>query len=500
MDLETYIARYSGETRLQRLLLVAQQCPDEAVATQAFGMAEAQMKQDGNLRQYKKVFGLSTVSVTSGETSGDMAMQFLGESKSSEGNLRRPPPSSFQPDESWMTSTESANKEARHVLQGRLSASQSQMHREAIRNAYVALAKHDAKTGNASAALASLFRAMDYCTSRTQSGQLSLVLLEVALNAGCYVQAREYVTKLEHTLQGNPAGATSSEGTEILQDVSIKLKIASGLERMAQGDYATAALTFSKLCKAYGGATSKLDWPTVASADDIALYASLLSLATQGRGEILELAEHPEALELVPAMKELLLLWAKANYVKSIQAFSQEGTIMDFPDLYLSTGDKWEKLCQSIREKCLLEYLKPYQCVQLEHMSKLFPSIANIQDTLVDLMGRGLLEGAKIDGRANVLRKTQVATYNPAQPTLKDLGQMEDRILDDAHAMLIRLACLEQDLCVSDGLSSVGSRRRAAAYGRDHMVEDDDDSSDEDTPMMDADMQAAAAQNPEDLY
>jgi hypothetical protein len=238
----------------------------------------------------------------------------------------------------------------------------------------------------------------------------------------------------------------------------------------------------------------------VASADDIALYAALLSLATQGRSEILWLAEHPEALELVPAMKELLSQWAKANYVKSIQAFSQDGAIMDFPDVYFSTVDKWEKLCQSIREKCLLEYLKPYQCVQLEHMSQLFPSIENIQDTLVDLMGRGLLHGAKIDGRANVLRKTQGATSNPAQATLKELGQMEDRILDDAHAMLIRLACLEQDLCVSDGVV-VGSRRRtAAAYGRDHMVEDDDDSSDEDTPMMDADLQAAAAQNPEDLY
>lgn len=498
MDLETYIARYSGETRLQRLLLIAQQCPDEAVATQAFGMAEAQMKEDGNLRQYKKVFGLSMD--TSGEASGDMAMEFLGESnQSSEGNLRRPPPSSA--DESWMASTEAANKDARHILQGRLSASQSQMHREAIRNAYVALAKHDAKTGNSSAALASLFRAMDYCTSRTQSGQLSLVLLEVALNSGCYVQAREYVTKLEHTLQGNPAGANSSEGTEILQDVAIKLQIASGLERMAQGDYTTAATTFSKLCKNYGGTTSKLDWPTVASADDIALYAALLSLATQNRSEILELAEHPEALELVPSMKELLLLWAKANYVKSIQAFSQEGTILDFPDVYLSIGDKWEKLCQSIREKCLLEYLKPYQCVQLEHMSKLFPSITNIQDTLVDLMGRGLLEGAKIDGRANVLRKTTISTSsNPANLTLKELGQMENRILDDVHAMLIRLACLEQDLCVSDGVSG-GSRRRVPAYGRDHMVEDDDDSSDEDTPMMDADLQAAAAaQNPEDLY
>ena len=56
MDLETYIAKYSGETRLQRLLLVARTTPDEAVANQAFDLAEEQMRADGNVNRYKEVF------------------------------------------------------------------------------------------------------------------------------------------------------------------------------------------------------------------------------------------------------------------------------------------------------------------------------------------------------------------------------------------------------------------------------------------------------------
>jgi lipopolysaccharide export system protein LptC len=57
MDLDSYIARYSGETRLQRLLVVARTTSDEALAEQAFRMAEEQMKVDGNVIKYKEVFG-----------------------------------------------------------------------------------------------------------------------------------------------------------------------------------------------------------------------------------------------------------------------------------------------------------------------------------------------------------------------------------------------------------------------------------------------------------
>ena len=57
MDLEAYVGRYSGETRLQRLLLIARTAADDDLADQAFGLAEQQMKADGNVRRYKEVFG-----------------------------------------------------------------------------------------------------------------------------------------------------------------------------------------------------------------------------------------------------------------------------------------------------------------------------------------------------------------------------------------------------------------------------------------------------------
>jgi hypothetical protein len=57
MDLEAYISRYSGETRLQRLLLIAKTTPSDALADQAFILAEEQIKRDGNVKRYNEVFG-----------------------------------------------------------------------------------------------------------------------------------------------------------------------------------------------------------------------------------------------------------------------------------------------------------------------------------------------------------------------------------------------------------------------------------------------------------
>ena len=393
-------------------------------------------------------------------------------------------------DEEWVLATEAANRNSRHVLQGRLSTAQSHLHKEAIRTAYLALAQHDTKAGDLQMSLGSLLRATDYCTTRTQTAQISLLILELSFGLQNYNQVRQYVTKVEHTLGAPAPSSPSNASATSLQEVAMKLKMASGLERLAQGEYAAAANIFTSLTTT---CTSKLIWSGVTSPEDIALYASLLSLATNPRSSILELSEHPEALELVPAMKDLLSQWSRANYVKCMEAFSETSTLVPvIGDLYLYP--RWKELCQKIREKCLMEYLKPYQCVRLDSMNQLFPSIPNLQDTMVDLMRRGLIPNARIDARANVLVKT-----NP-KPSV-DLAGMERRVLDDTYAMMIRLACLEYDLVVQDnkmvrGCSRGGGVASVRLDGEDSSDEDDDDP---DTPMLDVDPHNSAA-NPEDLY
>lgn len=502
-----------------------------------------------------------------------------GSSLSPSSTRHRRVPHNHPIDTNWMAIHEDSNQTARQVLQGRLSTAQSHLHKDAIRQAYLALSEHDLKTGHLSESLGSLMRAVEYCTNRSQTAQISLLILQVAFGLQQYSTVREFASKVEHTVGSSFLASTSTaaaglpvKGAAIgssvssnqLEDIEIKIGIAKGIERMVHGDYKAAAriliplvlkssnTSSSSSSSSEGGGGNLLEWPGVTSPEDVAVYAGMMALVTQDRASILELAEHPEALELVPAMKELLLQCSRANYVQCMRAFSPSnvttGTSNAEPqhlpfllspvgaDVYI-TPSRWNSMTHKIREMCLIQYLKPYQCVKLDSMHALFyPAIATVndlQDILVDLMSRQLLPpNFRLDMRSNVLYQTTPS----AQKATKDKMQvMEECVMDDMYAMLIRLACLESDLVVQDtnvgegrGLRTRRGGARDMAHGArmgglfsggGDLVDLEDDDSDTDgvlpfelaggrpgnadvaegdTQMMDA--ESMAAMNPEDMY
>ena len=171
-----------------------------------------------------------------------------------------------------------------------------------------------------------------------------------------------------------------------------------------------------------------------------------------------------------------------------------------------------------------MEYLKPYQCIQLDIMAKQFQPMTSdeLQDILVDLVGRGLVPNARMDARAKVLTKSVSQKSSSTSKALKHkLAKLEHRVMDDTYSLLIRLGCLENEICVQDnatpgarggrrGLSIGAVVRGSGGYENDyhrglggyshfhHADADDDLSSDDegDTPMLDV----SGEINPEDLY
>jgi hypothetical protein len=140
-------------------------------------------------------------------------------------------------------------------------------------------------------------------------------------------------------------------------------------------------------------------------------------------------------------------------------------------DVYL-TPPRWNALVQTIRETCLVEYLRPYKCVKLESLRDLFfPSPASdnsfdtVIDALADLMDRRMLHPTtRLDCRENILFQIEP----PCDPGPNILA-MEERVLDDSHAILVRLACLEHDFAITGDL--IGGRRGKASKttgGRRH--------------------------------
>ena len=371
-----------------------------------------------------------------------------------------------------------------------------------------------------------LFRAIDFCGTRLQTAQIGLLIIESAINAADYGTMNIYAERLGITMKSlrsiNATSNYNSSSTDasnyqeaIIVDIDAKVQIAKGIERMVSGDYAEAAKILVPLVmrgSGGGGETSNnnannnqqensnnnngkdhhmLNWPGVTAAEDVALYAGLMCLITRDRSKMLALADHPEALELVPSVKELLLYWSRANYAPCMRAFSEcsgsSGTTtpatslstLSQPllpmgvvvDIYL-TPARWNALVQTIRETCLVEYLRPYQRVKLESLRDLFfPSPASassisstndldfVIDALADLMDRRLLPPTtRLDCREKILFRAEA----PSDPG-PNIRAMEERVLDDSHAMLVRLACLEHDLAITG--DAAGGRRGKGGKG-----------------------------------
>lgn len=455
-DLESSVlSRYEGEARLQRLLWVATVASPE-VRQAALPLAKEYAQNMGNIRRFQETCHLLK-----------------------------------QNEEAWVIHRMTQNRQDREVLMQRLSLAQAHLNKEAIRVAYLALAEHDTQTGELPEALFSAVRAKDYCTSRSHTAVVSLHVLQIALYQQNYKIVQDYSNKLLHILN------------QVDTSVKYKVLIAIGLERLAAHEYSSAA---DKFVEALYCATEhnsvegaeNLSWNDVLAPEDVALFAAFLALAANNsRESLIQLAEHPEALELVPVAREVLLQFARrANYKATWQLLEEQLFPLLRLDLYL--GLHFEALKQNIREKCVLQYWKSYDRVELsslaEHMGPGLGAPQQCVDLCVSLIQKRRFPlDTRIDMQNGIL--VRVPVESAMEQTQRRLHQTTERSLDDTYAMMIRLACVEHDLCTTD---SSGRKRRGRVWTGDAAgaVVCDEEKSEEEI----IEESTHDAMNPEDLY
>jgi COP9 signalosome complex subunit 1 len=222
----------------------------------------------------------------------------------------------------------------------------------------------------------------------------------------------------------------------------------------------------------------------VASAEDVALYETLCALATMDRDQLQRLLETQANgfLDLAPSLRYVLQHYCRADYPGCLRILYQLRPALEL-DMFLEPH--LEKLFDTIMQKCIIEYLKPYRKVNLVHMASIFSTpIDRLIPMLAELIGAGRIPHARIDCLEQTLeRRTDEALVQRQLTTKKKILAMEQDILNDAHAMIIRVACLENE----------GDDRRKPSYAVEYMESDDDD--DNDGEPMDL-----VAGNPEDVY
>ena len=325
------------------------------------------------------------------------------------------------------------------------------------------------------------------------------MVLELAIHLQNYAQVKDFCFKVQHTLlpsgfgaqpqqqdsSAAPSAAAAAASQNTVANIADKLLVAGALERLAHGDYAEAASKFRQVCDHSN--RNALEWDTLVAPEDVATYAAITSLATASRKVLKNWVEHPESMEFLspPLQDAIFQLASRANYSGAWRRLQELRSQLEL-DMFLSPH--LDVLFQKIRGSCILEYWIPFQRVQLSKMARDLDMPADdLKKTIEQLMTQGSMPYCRLDCRTMCLVRDNSHEKNPAGATRRKLDQLSQQVLDDTYAMIIRLACVENDLVVMDPQQKGGrGGHRGGGDGQEvDAFEDEGDNSDEDMPMVD---------------
>ena len=242
------------------------------------------------------------------------------------------------------------------------------------------------------------------------------------LQTGNYQLVHDYVAKAAHS---NVRGDV---------EFPLKLKVADGTAYLAEGKFQSAANLLISV-----SVGENLGLPP----EDIALYGTLCGLASLERPVLQSLLDTPGFLDLVPNLREALQLYCRADHPGCLRYLQNLHPLLE-RDMILAPHLK--DLFECILHRLCIEYLKPYSKVNLHHMATIFGvSTERMIALLADLIRSEKIEASRIDYVAQTLERLseEELLKRRQQATQRKLFAMEQKILNNAHAMMVRVAFME---------------------------------------------------------
>ena len=417
--MDAYAARYTGYTKVQRLIFIAQKCKARELDAYRLALDALKGANSLNVDLYKKV-----VNLVGGR---------LGEA--------------YQLDTAWIEGVEKRASMQKERLENDLQASRTTMAKEAIRLGYQDIGEFYYARGDLDNALKNFVRTRDYCSLTRHNVEMCLNVIKVSVDLNSFTHVNNYVSKAEHTPDLNDPKALA------------KLKAASGLSQLSQQHYAAAARKFLDCTPEGLGKTAPQDaagaFSQVMAAEDVAVYGGLCALASFDRGElksrVVDNLPFKGLLDLVPAMRELIYDFCSSRYGSCLRALGEMRPEMQL-DLHLHSHVA--PLYKRIRERCLLQFFAPYLSVDLRRMAEAFHSpLEELEGEVAELIMTNRLP-ARVDSQNKTLHRRQVNQRDEGYKKVFALGQ---DFLREVRAMLLRTSLLEQGVYVEGGGGGSGS-------------------------------------------
>lgn len=403
MDLSTYAQRYDGPNRIERLIFIAYRSTS---SFEALSLLITELLTGINTDMYKKV------------TSNAIALF----------------PNEFVLDNNWVETTNSKCMIKLEKLESELTVAKNSMIKESIRTAYNQLAEFYTRRGNLQEALKGYIRTRDYCTTARHNIEMCMNVIAVSIQLGNFRHITSYINKAEGISDSSPL-------------IKSKIKIASGLVALHDSQFKVAARKFLDIEIDAGG-----QFGDIISAEDIAVYGTILGLATLDRKELrtclVENSNFKCFTELVPVMRQLIQDFFSGNYSSFFSRLSDFKSNL-YLDIYLSAYT--DELLIQISDRILIQYFSPYNTVDMTKMSiALGYDLPTLEKTLSKLISTNKISG-RIDSQAHTLHR---CTLNDRNLTVQKVLRVSRQHIADTRRNILRLSLLKNGLTISSTASS----------------------------------------------
>eukprot|EP01041_Mallomonas_annulata_P007392 gene7392-15090_t len=398
-DISSYISRYEGWTKLDRLLFIAEKSSNNS---DAYNLLINELKKGINVTMYQKVSAtVAGLFAEIPETNHD-----------------------------WAEATDIKNISRLEKLEAELISAKNSMAKESIRTAYNHLGEFHYERGNLKEAMKAFLRTKDYCSHPGHSAEMVLNSIIISIHEGNYRLIAPYAAMVE-----------------IQQDnvdpiIRSKIKLATALVSLHDEEFKIAAKKFLDIDSELGNQFNQ-----IISGEDIAIYGTLLSLASIERKELrkllLENNKFKPYFEYVPNVRILANDFINGNYSNVFKYLEQ---IKNQLLLDIHLYKYIDTLYATITDKVIIQYFSVYDAVDLRQMSiKLGMESSILIEKLSKLISNDLLS-ARIDSQTQTLHRR---LHNDRHVTVEKVLHMSNQSVRDVRRALLRLSLMQHGFSIS---------------------------------------------------
>lgn len=389
LDLETYANSYTGLAKLQRLIFIADRCPQLRV--EALRMAILYVQTTYNVNLYTQLHRKIQEAV-SGANAASASLPDIAGGQMAGGVAANLPAVDMQ----WVESRAKKAALKLEKLDTDLKNSKVNSIKESIRRGHDDLGDHYLDCGDLSNALKCYSRARDYCTSFKHIINMCLNVIKVSIYLNNWSHVLSYVSKAQATPEVTETRQSGNKDQSAV--IQTKLTCAAGLAQLATRKYKAAAKSFLL------AQLDSADFPDLLSTSNIAMYGGLCALATFSRQELQKLVISSSSfklfLEVEPQLRDIIFKFYESKYASCLKLLDELKDVLML-DLYLAPH--LNTLYSRIRNRALIQYFSPYMSADLEKMASAFnTTISALEDELMALILDGQIQ-ARIDSHNKIL-------------------------------------------------------------------------------------------------